>query len=64
MFISCTSPCNVGLYTVSKVSDSIGIIKSLPVSVSERQIKNTFNDTFYNNINNYKAILTQKWTIF
>ncbi len=55
----------LGLYTVSKVSDSIGIIKSIPVSVSKRQINNTFNDTFHNDINNHiKAILTQKWIFF
>ncbi len=47
----------VGLYTVSKVSDNIGIIKSIPVSVSERQI----NNTFHNDINKHKAILIQKW---
>ncbi len=34
------------------------------VSVSERQIKDTFNDTFHNDINKHRAILTQKWTIF
>ncbi len=47
------------LYTVSKVSDSIGIIKSIPVSVSETQINNTFNDTFHGDINKHKAILSQ-----
>ncbi len=52
----------IGLYTISKVSDSICIIKSLPVLVSEKQINDTFNDTFHNDINKYKAILTQKWT--
>ncbi len=50
----------IELYTISKVSESIGIIKPVPVSVSEIQI----NDTFLNDINKHKAILTQKWTIF
>ncbi len=49
----------VGMYTVSKVSDSIGIIKSIPVTVSERQINNIFNDTFHIDNNKHKAILTQ-----
>ncbi len=53
----------MGLYKVSKVSESIGIMKSIPVSVSARQIKDTFNDTFLNDINKHKVILTQKWTI-
>ncbi len=52
----------LGLYTTSKVSDSISIIKSIPVSVWEKQINNTFNDTFHNDINKHQAILTQKWT--
>ncbi len=30
--------CEIGLYTTSKVSDSTGIIKSIPVLVSEKQI--------------------------
>ncbi len=42
----------VRLYTVS---NSIGIIKSIPVSVSERQINDTFNDTFHNDINKHKV---------
>ncbi len=50
----------LGLYTVSKVWDSIGIINSIPVSVSERQIPGTFNDSFHNNINKHKVILTKK----
>ncbi len=54
----------LGLYTVSKVWDSIGIINSIPVSVSERQIPGAFNDSFHNNINKHKVILTKKWTIF
>ncbi len=45
----CHAP--LGLYTISKVLDSMGIIKSIPVSVSERQINDTFNDTFHNDIN-------------
>ncbi len=49
-----------GLYTVSKVSDRIGIIKSIPVSVSERQINNNFNNTFHNDIKKHKAVLTLK----
>ncbi len=49
----------LGLYTVSKVWDSIGIIKSILVSVSERQL----NNTFHNDINKHKAILTQKWLL-
>ncbi len=54
------SPPVLGLYTISKVSDSIGIINSILVSVSERQINDTFNDTFQNDINKHRAILTQK----
>ncbi len=38
-------------------SDSIGIIKSIPVLVSQRQIKNTFNDNFHNDINSIKLFL-------
>ncbi len=57
----CLSPA-LGLYTVSKVADGMGIIKSIPVS--EKQINNTFNDTFHNDINKHKAILTQKRTHF
>ncbi len=38
-----------GLYSVLKVSDSIGIIKSILVLVSERQI----NDPFHNDINKH-----------
>ncbi len=41
------------------VSDCIGI-KLIPVSVSEWQINNTFNDTFHDNINQHRAILIQK----
>ncbi len=40
--------------------ESIGIIKSIPVSVSQIQINNTFNDIVLNDINKHKAILTQK----
>ncbi len=54
----------LGLYTVSKVSDSIGMIKSIPVSVSETQINDTFNDTFHDDINKQKAILNQTWINF
>ncbi len=50
----------LGLYTVSKVPDSIGIIKTIPVSVSEKQINDTFNDIFHYDINKHNAILTQK----
>ncbi len=42
----------IGLYTISNISDSISIIKSIPVSVSKRQINDTFNkiDVFVNYI--------------
>ncbi len=50
----------LGLYTISKVSGSIGIIKSIRVSISEKEINVTFNDTFHNDINKHKTILTQK----
>ncbi len=53
----------LGLYTISKFADSIGIIKSILVLVSERQINDTFNDTLQDDINMHKAILTHKWTI-
>ncbi len=53
-----TSYSYLELNTVSKVSDSISIRKS--VSVSERQINDTFNNTFHNDINKHRAILTQK----
>ncbi len=39
--------CRVGLHSGSKVSDSIGFIKSILVSVSEKQISDTFNHTFF-----------------
>ncbi len=51
----------VGLYTVSKVSDIIGIIKSILVSVSEREINDTFNDTFHNDINEHKCYFHPKY---
>ncbi len=35
------------------------MIKSIPVSLSEKQINDTFNDTFHNDINKQKAMLTQ-----
>ncbi len=53
---------SLGLYTISKVSDSIGIIKLIPVSVSERQRNNTFNNTFHNDINKYKCYFDPKVT--
>ncbi len=51
-------PLLLGLYTVSKVLENISIIKS--IAVSERQINDMFSDTFLNDINKHKAILTQK----
>ncbi len=54
----------LGLYTVSKVSESIAILKSIAASVSEIQINDAFNNTFLNDINKHKAILTQKWFFF
>ncbi len=51
----------IRLHTVSKILNIIGIVKSILVSVSERQINDSFNDTFHNgDINKHKAILTQK----
>ncbi len=52
------------LYSVLKVSDSISITKLIPVLVSERQINDTFNNTFQNDINKHKAIFTQTWNYF
>ncbi len=49
---------NIGLFISRAVYciKSIGIIKLIPVSVSERQINNTFNITFHIDINKHKAI--------
>ncbi len=50
----------IGLHTVLKVSDSIGIIKSIPILVSERQVNNTFSNTFHNDINKHKCYFDPK----
>ncbi len=43
---------------------SISIIKSIPVSVSERQINNTFNDSFLSYINKHKLFWPQSEQLF
>ncbi len=60
VFISQMCNVKLGLYTVWKVSESIGIIKSVLVLVPERQLNDSFNDTFHNYINKHKATLSQK----
>ncbi len=50
----------LGLYTLSKVSYNIGIIKSIPVSVLETQINDTFSDTFHTDINKHKHYFDPK----
>ncbi len=44
----------LGLHTISKVSDHIGIINLILVPVSKFQINNTFKNTFYDDINKHK----------
>ncbi len=53
----------VGMCTVSKVSYRIGIINWYRYHI-EMTDKQTFNDTFYDDINKDRARLTQKIMIF
>ncbi len=49
---------------LTPISDSIGIIKSILVSVSERQINDTFNDTFHNDILSIKLFWPKSEQVF
>ncbi len=55
--------CKLGMYTVLKVSDHIGVIKLIPVSYWN-DINDTFSDTIYGDIHKHRAIFTQMWMFF
>ncbi len=50
----------LGMYTISKVSDRIGIIKLIPVSYPNDRYSILLMILFYDDINKHRVILTQK----